>query len=68
MKVSGSNQECPGHEHSDSGKVPQAAGRGGDQSRQDAFALLESSLRSKHATGFRVGSITEDDQYGDDPV
>jgi len=27
---------------------------------------LKKSLRSKRATGYRVGAITEDDKYGDD--
>jgi prevent-host-death family protein len=28
------------------------------------FAALRRSLRSKRGSGFRVGSITEDDKYG----
>jgi prevent-host-death family protein len=46
--------------------MPQAADRGSDPEWRSAFAALEKSLRSKHATGYRVGSITEDDRYGDD--
>ncbi len=45
---------------------PQAADRGSDPEWRSAFAALEKSLRSKPATGYRVGSITEDDRYGDD--
>ena len=33
---------------------------------RSAFAALEKSLRSKPATGYRVGPITEDDKYGGD--
>jgi hypothetical protein len=32
---------------------------------QFAFVALKKSLRSKRATGYRVGTITEDDKYGD---
>ena len=45
---------------------PQAADRGSDPEWRSAFATLEKSLRSKRATGYRVGSIAEDDRYGDD--
>jgi hypothetical protein len=38
----------------------------GDPERRSAFAALKKSLRSKPATGDRVGTITEDDKYGDD--
>jgi len=46
--------------------MPQAADRGSDPEWRSAFAALETSLRTKPATGYRVGSITEDDRYGDD--
>ena len=37
-----------------------------DPQWRSAFAALEKSLRSKRATGYRVGAITEDDKYGGD--
>ena len=46
--------------------MPQTADRSSDPEWRAAFAVLEQSLRSKRATGFRVGTITEDDKYGDD--
>ena len=46
--------------------MPQAVDRGSDPEWRSAFAALETSLRTKPATGYRVGSITEDDRYGDD--
>jgi prevent-host-death family protein len=46
--------------------MPQTADRSGDSAWQSAFAALEKSLRAKRPTGYRVGSITEDDRYGDD--
>ncbi len=45
---------------------PQGSDRSNDPEWRAAFAALEQSLRSKPATGFRVGYITEDDKYGDD--
>src|SRR5207302_11321431 len=45
---------------------PQPADRGIDPQWRSAFAALEKSLRSKHAIGYRVGSIAEDDKYGGD--
>jgi prevent-host-death family protein len=45
--------------------MPQAADRASDPEWRRAFAALETSLRSKRATGYRVGSITEDNRYGD---
>jgi prevent-host-death family protein len=45
---------------------PQPRDRASDPQWQAAFAALEKSLRSKPATGYRVGRITEDDKYGDD--
>ena len=45
---------------------PQPPDRVSDLQWQAAFAALEKSLRSKPATGYRVGRITEDDKYGDD--
>ena len=46
--------------------TPQTADRMSDPEWQSAFAALKKSLRSKRATGYRVGTITEDDLYGDD--
>jgi len=45
--------------------TPHAADRASDPEWRSAFAALERSLRSKPATGYRVGTITEDDKYGD---
>ena len=45
---------------------PQPPDRASDPHWQAAFAALEKSLRSKRATGYRVGSIWEDDKYGSD--
>jgi prevent-host-death family protein len=45
---------------------PQPRERVSDSQWQAAFAALEQSLRSKPATGYRVGQITEDDKHGDD--
>ncbi len=45
---------------------PQPSDRASDPEWQSAFAVLERSLRSKRATGYRVGAITEDDKYGGD--
>jgi prevent-host-death family protein len=46
--------------------TPHAADRASDPEWRSAFAALERSLRSKPATGYRVGTITEADKYGDD--
>lgn len=46
--------------------TPQKADRTSDPEWPSTFAALEKSLRSKRASGFRVGTITEDDKYGDD--
>jgi prevent-host-death family protein len=45
---------------------PQSSDRSSDPEWQAAYEALKRSLRSKRATGFRVGKITEDDLYGDD--
>jgi prevent-host-death family protein len=45
---------------------PQPADRAADPQWRAAFAALKKSLRSKRATGYRVGRITEDDKYGGD--
>jgi hypothetical protein len=37
-----------------------------DHQRHSALTALKKALRSKRATGFRVGAISEDDKYGDD--
>jgi len=41
--------------------------RASDPQWRAAFHALKKSLRSKRATGYRVGSITEDDKYDGDP-
>jgi prevent-host-death family protein len=46
--------------------TPQAADRASGPEWRSAFAALEESLRSKPGTGYRVGTITEDDKYGED--
>jgi prevent-host-death family protein len=46
--------------------TPQVADRTSDPEWKSAFAALKKSLRSKRATGYRVGTISEDDLYGDD--
>jgi prevent-host-death family protein len=46
--------------------APQAADRTRDPEWRAAYAALKKSLRSKRATGFRVGAIAEDDKYGGD--
>jgi prevent-host-death family protein len=46
--------------------TPQTADRTSDPEWRSAFAVLKKSLRSKRTTGYRVGTITEDDKYGDD--
>jgi len=47
-------------------REPQQPNRTNDPEWQAAFAELERSLRSKRATGFRIGTITENDKYCDD--
>jgi prevent-host-death family protein len=44
--------------------TPQVADRTNDPDWQAAFAALGNSLRCKRATGYRVGTITEDDKHG----
>lgn len=46
--------------------TPQAADRNDDPAWRAAFAALKKSLRAKRATGYRVGTIAEDDKYGGD--
>ena len=46
--------------------TPQTADRAKDPEWRSAFAALKKSLRSKPATGYRVGTIAEDDKYGGD--
>ena len=46
--------------------TPQTADRTSDPKSRSAFAALRKSLRAKRATGYRVGTISEDDKYGDD--
>lgn len=43
--------------------APQRANRSRDPEWRAAFKALEQSLRTKRATGFRVGNISEDDLY-----
>ena len=47
---------------------PQSSDRSSDPAWQSAFEALKHSLSTKRVTGFRVGTITEDDKYGNDPV
>ncbi len=44
--------------------TPQSAERSQDPEWRAAYDALEQSLKSKPATGYRVGKITEDDKYG----
>jgi prevent-host-death family protein len=46
--------------------TPQPADRIRDPEWRSTFAALKKSLQSKRRTGYRVGTITEDDKYGDD--
>jgi prevent-host-death family protein len=46
--------------------MPQTADRTDDPEWRAAFAALKSSLKAKPATGYRVGTIGEDDKYGGD--
>jgi len=48
--------------------TPQTADRTADPEWRAAYAALRKSLRAKPATGYRVGTITEEDKYGDDPA
>lgn len=45
--------------------APQAASRRDDPEWRTAYDALISGLKDKPVTGFRVGTITEDDKYGD---
>jgi hypothetical protein len=45
--------------------APQAADRASDPEWRSVFAALKKSLRSKPATGYGVGTIAEDDTYGE---
>jgi prevent-host-death family protein len=44
--------------------TPQTLDRTSDPEWQSAYRALARSLKSKRATGFRLGKITEDDKYG----
>lgn len=46
--------------------APQSADRSSDPEWRAAFASLKKRLKSKPSTGYRVGTITEDDKYGGD--
>jgi prevent-host-death family protein len=46
--------------------TPQSGDRANDPEWQANFAALKKSLRSKRRSDYRVGTITEDDKYGDD--
>ncbi len=46
--------------------MPQSGDRTDDPEWQTNFAALKESLRSKRGSGYRVGTIAEDDKYGDD--
>jgi len=45
--------------------TPHPADRTRDPEWRSTFAVLKESLQSKQGTGYRVGTITEDDKYGD---
>jgi hypothetical protein len=46
--------------------TPQTADQRSDPEWRAAFAVLRKSLRAKRANSFGVGTIIEDDKYGDD--
>jgi prevent-host-death family protein len=46
--------------------TPETADRISAPQWRTAFTALRKSLRSKRATGYRVGKITRDDKYGGD--
>jgi prevent-host-death family protein len=46
--------------------APQPADRTRDPEWRSTFAALKKSLQSKRGTGYRVGTITEDDKYAGD--
>ena len=46
--------------------TPQPQDRADDPEWRANFAALQESLRSKRGSGRRVGTIGEDDKYGDD--
>jgi prevent-host-death family protein len=46
--------------------APQGADRTRDPAWRSTFATLKKSLRAKRARGYRIGTITEDDKYGDE--
>lgn len=48
--------------------TPQTVDRTSASGRPMAIAALRISLREKRAIGYRVGTITEDEKYGDDPA
>jgi prevent-host-death family protein len=46
--------------------TPQPEDRTVDPEWRSNFAALKQSLRSKRDSGYRIGTITEDDKYGGD--
>jgi len=46
--------------------TPQSEDRTSDPEWRASFAALKKSLRSKRGSSNRVGTITEDDKYGND--
>jgi prevent-host-death family protein len=44
--------------------TPHAVDRTSDPGWRSGFAALKKSLRSKRASGYRVGKIAESDKYG----
>jgi antitoxin (DNA-binding transcriptional repressor) of toxin-antitoxin stability system len=48
--------------------APHSQDRGSDPEWQASFAALEESLRSKRGSSRLVGTIAEDDKYGEDPA
>jgi prevent-host-death family protein len=48
--------------------VPQSHDHGRDPDWLASFAALEESLRSKRGSSRLVGTVAEDDKYGEDPA
>ena len=48
--------------------APQPMDRSKDPEWRAAYSALVKSLKAKRPTGYRVGTITEEDKYGDGPT
>lgn len=48
--------------------TPQTVDRTSEPEWRKSDVALRKRLREKRATGYRVGTITEGDKYGDDPA